>query len=136
MDQNYDFAQTVELSFNREFQSMILVCIFVPFLHEETPKPTNVQKVPYDKENENLINQQLTLAFQLRQRIIDAQDKKKYVNKKLVPNESEDTTQHLKVHDGLAHKLEADSRSISPSSAIRMQSSQKERKIQDYAFLA
>lgn len=34
---------------------MILVCIFVPFLHEETPKPVNVQKVAFNKDNEHNI---------------------------------------------------------------------------------
>ena len=31
--------------------NMIQVCIFVPFLHLETPKPQNVPKVPALKEN-------------------------------------------------------------------------------------
>ena len=30
---------------------MLQVCIFVPFLHLETPKPTNVPKVAALKEN-------------------------------------------------------------------------------------
>lgn len=137
LDENHDYTTTIDLSFNKEFQNMILVCVFVPFLHEETPKPTNVQKVPYTKDNDTLINQSLVAAFDLRQKIIESQDKRKYVNQKLLPNDSGDDTSHLKVPDSFTHKFEAtDSRSISPASAIRVQSHQKERRIQDYAFLA
>ena len=28
------------------------MCIFVPFLHDDTPKPINVIKIPQRKENE------------------------------------------------------------------------------------
>jgi len=41
----------VSETFNKEFMNMIQVCIFVPFLHLETPKPQNVPKVPAIKEN-------------------------------------------------------------------------------------
>jgi hypothetical protein len=29
-------------TFNREFLNMLQVCVFVPFLHPETPKPYNI----------------------------------------------------------------------------------------------
>ena len=38
-------------TFNKEFMNMLQVCIFVPFLHTETPKPQNVPKVPPMKES-------------------------------------------------------------------------------------
>ena len=50
-----DYNKVVELSFNKEFQNMILVCIFVPFLHEETPKPMNVAKVPFNRDQDAMI---------------------------------------------------------------------------------
>jgi hypothetical protein len=31
--------------------NMVQVCIFVPFLNEETPKPLNVVKIPTRKDN-------------------------------------------------------------------------------------
>jgi hypothetical protein len=34
-----DYFETVNETFNKEFMNMLQVCIFVPFLHEETPKP-------------------------------------------------------------------------------------------------
>lgn len=30
--------------------NMLQVCIFVPFLHVDTPKPQNIQKVPQHRE--------------------------------------------------------------------------------------
>lgn len=55
LDVNSDINQVLKLSFNTEFQNMIQVCIFVPFLHEETPKPVNVNKVVQTKDNENAL---------------------------------------------------------------------------------
>ena len=31
-------------TFNKEFNNMLMVCIFIPFLHDETPKTKNVPK--------------------------------------------------------------------------------------------
>jgi len=56
---------------------MILVCIFVPFLHEETPKPVNVQKVPFNKDYENNVTQRISQIFEMRMKISDVQHKKK-----------------------------------------------------------
>ena len=47
-----DFNEMVSETFNKEFMNMLQVCIFVPFLHVETPKPQNVQKVPAIKETQ------------------------------------------------------------------------------------
>lgn len=38
-------------TFNREFMNMLQVCIFVPFLHADTPKPQNVPKTGPSKDN-------------------------------------------------------------------------------------
>ena len=46
-----DFADMVNETFNKEFMNMLQVCIFVPFLHNETPKPQNVPKVAELREN-------------------------------------------------------------------------------------
>ena len=40
-----------EETFNKEFMNMLQVCIFVPFLHKETPKPQNVPKVYSSQPN-------------------------------------------------------------------------------------
>ena len=50
-NESIDYFETVNETFNKEFMNMLQVCIFVPFLHEETPKPQNVPKVPALKEN-------------------------------------------------------------------------------------
>ena len=34
-----NFQDLINETFNQEFMNMIQVCIFVPFLHLETPKP-------------------------------------------------------------------------------------------------
>ena len=34
-----NFQDLINETFNKEFMNMIQVCIFVPFLHLETPKP-------------------------------------------------------------------------------------------------
>jgi hypothetical protein len=60
LDTGADFAKVTELSFNKEFQNMILVCIFVPFLHEETPKPANVQKSPFSRDTEHQVTSKIT----------------------------------------------------------------------------
>lgn len=46
-----DFNDMANETFNKEFMNMLQVCIFVPFLHVETPKPQNVPKMPPVKEN-------------------------------------------------------------------------------------
>jgi hypothetical protein len=44
-DPNLSYRSIISQTFNKEFINMIQVCIFVPFLHEETPKPVNVVKM-------------------------------------------------------------------------------------------
>ena len=76
MDTNSDYAQVVRLSFNQEFQNMIQVCIFVPFLHQETPKPVNVTKVPCSRESDQVIMNQIAQVLELRNKISEMQRKK------------------------------------------------------------
>ena len=45
------YFDVINETFNKEFMNMLQVCIFVPFLHVETPKPINVPKVAPLKEN-------------------------------------------------------------------------------------
>ena len=65
---NLDYVDMANETFNKEFMNMLQVCIFVPFLHVETPRPHNVQKVPPLKENvipqEKLIRE--TLNYRLK----------------------------------------------------------------------
>jgi len=44
LDTVTEYPEVIRLSFNDEFQSMLQVCVFVPFLHKETPRPRNVAK--------------------------------------------------------------------------------------------
>lgn len=44
LDTENEFRYVLKQTFNREFMNMLQVCIFVPFLHAETPKPINVPK--------------------------------------------------------------------------------------------
>ena len=44
------YHNMLKQTFNKEFMNMISVCLFVPFLHNETPKPQNVPKMPAAKE--------------------------------------------------------------------------------------
>ena len=48
---------------------MVQVCIFVPFLAPDTPKPTNVQKVPSNRESELAILSQISQVLDLRNKI-------------------------------------------------------------------
>ena len=50
-NEELSFSDLASETFNKEFMNMVQVCIFVPFLHLETPKPTNVPKVAALKEN-------------------------------------------------------------------------------------
>lgn len=50
-NEELSFSDLANETFNKEFMNMLQVCIFVPFLHLETPKPTNVPKVAALKEN-------------------------------------------------------------------------------------
>ena len=50
-NETMDYGEMASETFNKEFMNMLQVCIFVPFLHVETPKPQNVTKVAPLKEN-------------------------------------------------------------------------------------
>jgi hypothetical protein len=52
-DPNVEYTKVVDLTFNKEFVNMVSVCVFVPFLHEETPKPINVVKTPMKNDGED-----------------------------------------------------------------------------------
>jgi hypothetical protein len=39
LNQGCSFKSVLKQTFNKEFMNMLQVCIFVPFLHSETPKP-------------------------------------------------------------------------------------------------
>lgn len=50
-NESLSFHDVISETFNKEFMNMLQVCIFVPFLHVETPKPHNVPKVAPLKDN-------------------------------------------------------------------------------------
>ena len=49
--ESMSFSEMAQETFNKEFMNMLQVCIFVPFLHVETPKPQNVPKMAPVKES-------------------------------------------------------------------------------------
>lgn len=55
---------------------MIQVCIFVPFLASDTPKPTNVNKTEPLKESEQKLNAQIATVLEMRNKIIEVQQRK------------------------------------------------------------
>lgn len=63
---------------------MLMVCIFVPFLHDETPKPMNVVKVPSSRESEQILALKIQSVLELRTRITTVQKKKVAFNSKLL----------------------------------------------------
>jgi hypothetical protein len=44
LDKYTDPVEVVNLTFTREFNNMLQVCLFVPFLHAETPRPAIIPK--------------------------------------------------------------------------------------------
>ena len=44
LDKYNDPVEVVQLTFTKEFNNMLQVCLFVPFLHEETPRPAVIPK--------------------------------------------------------------------------------------------
>jgi hypothetical protein len=52
LDNSVDYRAVLHKTFNREFLNMMQVCVFVPFLHPETPKPYNITSDSPEKEME------------------------------------------------------------------------------------
>lgn len=71
LDNCNDYHECVKLSFNAEFQNMIQVCIFVPFLHPETPKPVVIPKVADSRESEVLLLERINKVIAARSKIIE-----------------------------------------------------------------
>lgn len=69
---------------------MIQVCIFVPFLHQETPKPINVTKVPNSRDSDQTLMNQIAQVLELRNKISEAQRKKTQVGKQVLSKYSGD----------------------------------------------
>ena len=55
---------------------MIQVCIFVPFLAIDTPKPTNVNKTEPLKESEQRLTALIATVLEMRNKIIEVQQRK------------------------------------------------------------
>ena len=83
-----DYSEMANETFNKEFMNMLQVCIFVPFLHVETPKPQNVTKVAPLRENvipqSNLIRD--VLNYRLK---IGVQQKAREAEKKELQRQQE-----------------------------------------------
>ncbi len=71
-DPNVEYTKVVDLTFNKEFVNMVSVCVFVPFLHEETPKPINVVKTPMKNDGEDFQAQLTERVMKLRLKIAKA----------------------------------------------------------------
>lgn len=87
-NETMDYSEMANETFNKEFMNMLQVCIFVPFLHVETPKPQNVTKVAPLKENvipqSNLIRD--VLNYRLK---IGVQQKAREAEKKELQRQQE-----------------------------------------------
>lgn len=44
LDKHPNPADVVQLTFTREFNNMLQVCLFIPFLHPDTPRPATIPK--------------------------------------------------------------------------------------------
>lgn len=44
LEKNENASEVIQLTFTKEFNNMLQVCLFVPFLHPETPRPTSIPK--------------------------------------------------------------------------------------------
>jgi hypothetical protein len=51
---------------------MILVCIFVPFLHDETPQPLHIVKVAESKNSNSELATKIKMLLESRNRISEA----------------------------------------------------------------
>jgi hypothetical protein len=73
LDKYTDPVEVVNLTFTREFNNMLQVCLFVPFLHAETPRPAIIPKselkLNYLLPKPDLI----TSVIQMRQAILQTQ---------------------------------------------------------------
>ena len=69
--QDWAYEKCLELSFNAEFQNMLLVCVFVPFLSEETPKPHNVAKTKSQKGTEQELRGKIQRVLDFRQQLVN-----------------------------------------------------------------
>ena len=54
---------------------MLYICIFVPFLHRETPRPLNVAKIPYRKDVDHSLQVQIARVLEIRQKAVNVQKK-------------------------------------------------------------
>lgn len=50
---------------------MIQVCIFMPFLHNETVKPVNVPRTPPSKDQDQHLMNQIAAVLDMRNRIAE-----------------------------------------------------------------
>ena len=73
LDTATEYPEVIRLSFNDEFQSMLQVCVFVPFLHKETPRPRNVAKILSTNEKEREVDLLIAKVLVLRQRLVASQ---------------------------------------------------------------
>jgi hypothetical protein len=49
---------------------MLQVCVFVPFLHKETPRPRNVAKVPSNNEKDREVELLINKVLLIRQKAV------------------------------------------------------------------
>lgn len=71
LDVFQSYSECIKLSFNSEFQNMVQVCIFVPFLHEDTPKPVVVPKIAGNRESDHKLMTKINNVLAARNIIIE-----------------------------------------------------------------
>ena len=73
LDKNDNASDVIQLTFTKEFNNMLQVCLFVPFLHPDTPRPASIPKselkLDYLKPKADL----MASILQMRQQILQSQ---------------------------------------------------------------
>ena len=66
----YNYTQAVKETFSEEFSKLLQSCLFIPFLHEKTPQPTNLRATPpkYLKAKSFLPKVEIVTQFMLKRR--------------------------------------------------------------------
>lgn len=86
LEQARSAEEAVDMTFTKEFMSMMQVCIFVPYLHEETPKPIRIPKselkLDYLRPDINLLES----VLRLRQNIVDKLSGQPSLDQKMMMN--------------------------------------------------
>jgi len=68
-----NFTGSLKQVYNKDFMQRVMVCIFVPFLHPETPKVSNLERiVDTDKLVPDM--EKMKTIFAMREKIMDQEN--------------------------------------------------------------